>query len=156
MMLYSGETVGNFSRRESSRFASLNASSGIFASSILRRNSLMVACSSLSSPNSRWIALSCSRSRYSRCTLPISSCVVGFLGVWFQGDMGSQVWFLLRRFANCHTLQALYDYLNGAIWHAYHARDTRDCTKSENVTWPRLLNLGRFLGDQDDQPITAH
>src|SRR5260370_783022 len=73
MMLDSGETVGNFSSRESSRFASLNASSGILASSILRRNSLIVACSSLSSPNSRWIALSCSRSRYSRCTLPISS-----------------------------------------------------------------------------------
>ncbi len=83
-------------------------------------------------------------------------CIVLFLDVRLQGDMRSKVRILLGKFADCHTLQALHDNLNGAVGHAYHAGDTRNGTNFEDVIWPGLFHLSGLLGDQNDQAITTH
>src|SRR6266581_7036796 len=41
--------------------------------------------------------------------------VVLFVYIWLESDMGSKVGLLLRKFANSHPLQALYNNLNGTI-----------------------------------------
>src|SRR5215472_30997 len=43
--------------------------------------------------------------------------VISFLRIWLQGDMGSKVGLLLRKFANSHTLETLHNNLNSAIRH---------------------------------------
>src|SRR6266568_5408929 len=50
--------------------------------------------------------------------------VVLFLYIWLESDASNKIGFLLRKFANCHSLQTLHYNLNGAIWHTYHAGDT--------------------------------
>src|SRR5215470_16708234 len=82
--------------------------------------------------------------------------IVLFLDIRLRGDMCNKVRFLLRKFADGYTFQALHDNLNGAIWHAYHAGDTRDGPNFEDVIWAGLLYISGLLGDQDDQAITQH
>ncbi len=82
--------------------------------------------------------------------------IVLFLDIRLRGDMCDKVGFLLRKFADGYTFQALHDNLNGAIRHAYHTRDTRGGTNSEDVIWAGLLYISGLLGDQDDHAITLH
>jgi hypothetical protein len=64
--VYSAAATGIFDSRSSSRKASFLTASGMpAASTFARSSSISFACSS-PSPSSFWIALSCSRRKYSR------------------------------------------------------------------------------------------
>jgi len=65
--------------------------------------------------------------------------------------------FKSRRLPVTNTVRAaLDDYLNRAIRHADHTGNTRYRTNFEDIILPCLLDLGGFLRNQHNQPITAH
>src|SRR6266849_9881410 len=82
--------------------------------------------------------------------------VVHFLRIRPDGNVSRKIGLFLGKFANIYTLQALDNYLNRAIVHADHTSNTRYRTNFEDIILPCLLDLGGFLRNQHNQPITAH